>query len=173
MRRSFAISIKGMDWVGNQEKTRWFLVLRVARPGNDGLSKLLRTTNKAVETFGQPPLYSPAQVQGPRAIKSIRAPRGSRPMRGPRVHAVTRSKDRSPPRQDPNDEDLSSYFHISIGWTLNPPSTDLTDRTRSTVLRDIMVLQIPVNAVKVKIGNNVTSIQLPTKVEEGRGLIGF
>lgn len=93
-------------------------------------------------------------------------------MRGGRARTVHGSRDRSQTDQELDDEDVSSHFHISIGWTLDPPSTGLVERTKSTSLGDIMTLQIPVNAVKVKIGNAINVISLPTKVEEGRGLIG-
>ena len=172
IRSSFVVSVKSIDWVANLEKTRWFLVLRIAKPDNDGLGKLLRTTNQAVESFGQPPLYTASQSQSRHPMRSRGPSRVSRSIRGGRVHAFHGLGKRSQPDQEQDDEDLSLHFHISIGWTLDPPSTDLIERTKSTDVGDIMGLQIPVNAIKVKIGNVITVMSLPTKVEEGKGLIG-
>lgn len=161
-----------MEWVGNLERTRWFLVLRIAKPDNDALNRLLRVTNQAAENVGQPPLYSDAQSQSPNTTRSRGAARMNRSARSGRAHTFDGSKHSPNPGLATDDEDLSSHFHISIGWTLEPPSTALAERTRSTRLGEIMALRIPVNVVKVKIGNAVTLISLPTKVEEGRGLIG-
>lgn len=157
-----------MDWVGNLEQTRWFLVLRMTKPDNDGLSKLLRVTNQAVESFGQPPLYSASQSQSPNTIRSRGAARMTRSVRGERAHTFYGLED----NRNLGPEVLSSHFHISIGWALEPPSTDLVERTRSASLGEIVELHIPVNAVKLKIGNTITLVSLPTKVEEGSGLIG-
>lgn len=46
-----------MDWVSNYEKTCWFLVLRVKRPQNDDLNRLLAISNGSLALFDQPPLY--------------------------------------------------------------------------------------------------------------------
>lgn len=168
---SFVVSAESMDWVGNLEKTRWFLVLRIVKPGNDGLGKLLRTTNQAVESFGQPPLYSASQPQSRHRMRSRGTARVPRSTRGGRAHTVHASRDQGQSNQK-TDEDLSLHFHISIGWTLHPPSIELVERTESISLGGIRDSQIPVKAVKVKVGNTVTAISLPTKVEEGKGLIG-
>lgn len=160
-----------MDWVGNLEQTRWFLVLRMTKPDNDGLSKLLQVTNQAVESFGQPPLYSASQSQTPNAIRSMGPARLSRSVRGGRAHKSYGLRDSRNPGPEIDNEDVSSHFHISIGWALEPPSTELAERIKAISLGEIMALRIPVNAVKVKIGNMITLISLPTKVEEGRGLI--
>lgn len=172
IRSSFFVSVKSMDWVGNLEKTRWFLVLRTVKPNNDGLGMLLRMTNQAMETFGQPPLYSASQPQIRHPIRSKGTARVTSSARGRRAHDVHGSRAHSRPVQEVDDEDVSLHFHISIGWTLDPPCADLIERTKSIYLGDILALQIPVNAVKVKIGNTVTLVSLPTKVEEGKGLIG-
>ena len=160
-----------MDWVGNLEKTRWFLVLRIVKPGNDGLGKLLRTTNQAVESFGQPTLYSASQPQSHHSMRSRGTARVPRSIRSGRAHTVHGSRDQSQSEQK-TDEDLSLHFHISTGWTSHPPSIELVKRTESISLGDIRDSQIPVKAVKVKIGNAITVISLPTKMEEGKGLIG-
>ncbi|KAI4122288.1 MAG: hypothetical protein LQ347_006553 [Umbilicaria vellea] len=170
--RPFVVSVKGVDWIGNLEKTRWFLILRIDKPDNDGLGKLLQVTNQAVERSGQPPLYSTSQSQSPNTIRARGAARTNRSARSGRAHVLQGLRQSRNPGLATNDEDLSSHFHISIGWILEPPSTDLVERTKSTSLEKIMTLRIPVNAIKIKIGNTITLISLPTKVEEGRGLIG-
>ncbi|KAJ5642902.1 uncharacterized protein N7484_005409 [Penicillium longicatenatum] len=54
----FALKPNGLKWVSNYERTRWFLVLRVGKPGPDSLNGLLRLSNRVLARFGQPPLYA-------------------------------------------------------------------------------------------------------------------
>ncbi|RMJ24089.1 hypothetical protein PHISP_05047 [Aspergillus sp. HF37] len=54
---SFDITPDALDWVSNYEKTRWFLVLRVKKPRNDELNRLLAISNRSLALFDQPPLY--------------------------------------------------------------------------------------------------------------------
>ena len=54
---SFDITPDIIDWVSNLEKTRWFLVLRVKRPKNGDLNRLLGISNRSLARFDQPPLY--------------------------------------------------------------------------------------------------------------------
>lgn len=47
-----------LKWVSNYEKTRWFLVLHVAKPAEDSLNRLLKLFNDALAKFNQPTLYT-------------------------------------------------------------------------------------------------------------------
>lgn len=58
MLRPFEIGICGWKWVANWEGTRWFLVLKVARPKGDELNRLLGACNEAAGGFGLGKLYT-------------------------------------------------------------------------------------------------------------------
>ncbi|KAL1954709.1 hypothetical protein VTO42DRAFT_813 [Malbranchea cinnamomea] len=146
----FDIRIEGLDWASNFERTRWFLVLRVSRPTNNALNHLLKMCNLALSLYGQPPLYEcPSAVQ--QGDKNF----------GKRKYAL-----------DQHHTDFSHCFHISIAWSLAEP--DLKDEARLksmdlSVLRDIVV---HFDSVKVKIGNQILNIGLPSKVIEHHKLTG-
>lgn len=55
--RSFSVRPRAVSWVKNFDGTRWFLVLRLTRPGGDELGWLLRACNACAEEFGLPLLY--------------------------------------------------------------------------------------------------------------------
>ncbi|RLM00732.1 hypothetical protein CFD26_108287 [Aspergillus turcosus] len=58
---AFSVNPYSLDWVSNYERTRWFLVLRVTKPANDNLNRLLGLSNRFLAHFGQPPLYADTQ----------------------------------------------------------------------------------------------------------------
>ncbi|KAJ5114493.1 hypothetical protein NUU61_000252 [Penicillium alfredii] len=140
----FEVVPDSLDWVSNYEQTRWFLVLRVRKPANDGLNRLLRVSNDSLALFDQPPLYQD--------------PRPSR--------ASARGQDSG------LCPDSSHYFHISLAWNLSDPSSSARDRVASTDLRPLRELRVRFSSVKAKIGNHVASIPLPTAVPDG-GLRGL
>ncbi|KAL4916690.1 U6 snRNA phosphodiesterase Usb1 [Aspergillus aurantiobrunneus] len=129
----FNVQFEDLHWVSNYEKTRWFYVLRVKRPHNDCLNRLLRMSNRSLGIFGQPPLYEP--VSDPKF--------GGSQDRKPDFHA-----------------DYTECFHVSIAWSLTEPSADVKERMRTIDLQRITALEIHFNCVKAKIGNNVSSISL-------------
>jgi len=57
--KPFTVEFPGLEWVANNDRTRWFLVLRASHGGNTELPRLLQLTNSTFAVFGQPPLYSP------------------------------------------------------------------------------------------------------------------
>jgi len=72
--------------------------------------------------------------------------------------------------------DFSAHFHVSIGWILEAPSSEMMgqiqpDSMATTLENRFEHLQIRFDTVKVKVGNAVTVVSLPTKVEEDTGLI--
>jgi hypothetical protein len=153
----------GVDWVPNSEKTRWFMVLRIIRPSADGLNKLLGLCNETVQAFSQPPLYASLEATGP-ALQ-----RHGRPRKPQRL-------DSSLSLQKKEFEDFSTAFHISIGWALEQPTIEAVDLMKTIlddqILESIKKMTIKVDNVKVKIGNVVTSVALPLKAVEGKGLFG-
>lgn len=73
-------------------------------------------------------------------------------------------------------QDVSNNFHISISWTLGPPSRDLIDRTESIAtdyFKDISQMKINVRDMKAKVGNTVTNMSLHTNMQETRSLFGL
>ncbi|KAJ5232116.1 hypothetical protein N7468_005072 [Penicillium chermesinum] len=57
----FHVQPDALKWVSNYERTRWFLVLHVAKPKQDNLNKLLSLSNHVLGKFNQPPLYTTQQ----------------------------------------------------------------------------------------------------------------
>lgn len=127
-----------MKWVSNYEKTRWFLVLHVAKPENDGLNRLLELSNRALAQFNQPPLYAaPSPV--------------SRPFR------ASAADDRGSQRVD-----YSACFHISLAWSLSEPNARNEERIGGIDRSPLENLRVRFDSVKAKIGNHVESIPLST-----------
>jgi len=152
----FEVSVKGLDWVANYEKTRWFLVMQLDRAPQDALNELLRVSNQVVKSFGQLPLYAEQQP--------------SFGLRSPKRRKGQNSSGSSTQMASSNGRtDVSSSFHISIGWTLTLPSQDLVDALdRATELKEI---KISFRTVKAKIGNSITSIPLASKVDASNSII--
>ncbi|KGO71491.1 Uncharacterized protein family UPF0406 [Penicillium italicum] len=134
---SFQVQPDTLYWSSNYEKTRWFLVLGVQRPGQDGLNRLLKLSNDTLAPFGQPPLYATSSTQGPQSSASLR--KGSSSMSG---------------------EDFSGCFHISLAWGLSEPSVKERERVAGVDVRALREIQIGFDSVKAKIGNVVGSIPL-------------
>ena len=159
-----------LNWVANYEKTRWFLVLRVKKTSSGGLSGLLRVSNEVTEAFGQPPLYKDSQ------------PSSSRGRSGKLEQDVTHennafdisssSIDQLPSVRRQSGPDMTCCFHISIAWSLSPPSRDIFDALENLDTKQILALRVKVNTLKVKIGNAITAIELPTRLEASHGVIG-
>lgn len=124
-----------LKWVGNYEKTRWFLVLQIKRPVKDGLNRLLHLCNHTLAQFDQPPLYA----------KSLPA----RP-----------SQSSTSPGHGLQMTDHSDCFHISLAWTLSEPSRKERELVEGTDLKSLKGLHVKFDSVKVKIGNHVESLQL-------------
>ncbi|MCJ1468874.1 poly(U)-specific 3'-to-5' RNA exonuclease [Pseudocyphellaria aurata] len=165
--RPFDICARGLDWVANQENTRWFLVLRIGHTPKNELTRLLQLSNEVVENIGQQPLY-----EEPHLIPSVSQPRGQDQRASRKLDRSTMLRPKSRKVDSSHTVDLSSRFHISIGWSLTPPPADL-DLTmkHETGISDISY-KIHINLVKVKIGNGVTAYSLPSKVETSNGILG-
>lgn len=132
----FSLKPKSCAWVSNYEKTRWFLVLSLARPEGDQLNDLLQLCNKVATEYDQPRLYDTPNLE-------------------PSTPSLDqRSKDGS---------DRSSAFHISIAWTLVPPSQGLVEAAMQW--SDDCIEAFTVEDIKVKIGNSVTSVPLKARMK--------
>ncbi|KIW83561.1 hypothetical protein Z517_02806 [Fonsecaea pedrosoi CBS 271.37] len=127
----FRVKVSGLDWVPNHDKTRFFLVLKLMKPENDELNRLLSICNAVTRQFNLPQLY-----EGPydtrKAPKSLQASKTTR--------KVT---------------DKSDAFHVSIAWTLDEPH----DRARQELIRlvddKLRALEVSFPLLKLKIGNSV------------------
>ena len=56
--RGFATGVSEVGWVCNNDRTRWFLVLRLTRPENNDLNKLLNACNGCAVSLGLDSLYA-------------------------------------------------------------------------------------------------------------------
>lgn len=70
-------------------------------------------------------------------------------------------------------EDYSHCFHISLAWTLTEPSSDDQKRVASIDLQVLKGFNIRFDCVKTKIGNNISSIPLPTGIFDQKGIGGL
>ena len=153
--------MSGLEWVTNYEKTRCFLVLQLARPTENTLNTLLWASNETAKAFGKPSIYVKPEIEPSEVRQRGRGMRGARP-RG-RSRAVSRVN---------VIQDCTPCFHISIAWSHGSLSNDVSVGIRSKYSADIKGLPISVKAVKVKIGNAVTSLPLSANVIDTEGIIG-
>lgn len=153
--------MKGLEWVANYENTRWFLVLKLEKPPQDDLNKLLQFSNQTATAFGQPLLYTDSLQSLPDA-QSRKRQAGNRG-RSKEITGAAASSFM-------NNTDVSSSFHISIGWTLDASTQNVRERLNSTSM-DIQGITIDINTVKVKIGNGITAISLARKIEAANKII--
>ncbi|OOF96368.1 hypothetical protein ASPCADRAFT_206554 [Aspergillus carbonarius ITEM 5010] len=140
---SFDVTTTSLDCVSNYEKTRWFYVLRADKPEADNLNRLLHLSNRSLARFEQPPLYETSQD----------------------VAAVLKSKSRTVQPQasrgtHQTGNDYSHCFHVSLTWSLTGPTAEEKEQIVSIDLQKVRGLSIRFDCIKVKIGNNVSSIPL-------------
>lgn len=161
------MAVRGLEWVVNYEKTRWFLVLQLERAPQDGLNKLLHISNQTVTSFGQVPLYTNSLDDShdgqPRKRQVANAGRPKRTTRVPVTSSTNQSRGSS-------DIDMPSCFHVSIGWTLGVPTQDLNDRLNTTGIHS-QTLKVDVNTVKIKIGNAITAVSLEPKIDSSNKIL--
>ncbi|KAF8246885.1 hypothetical protein K440DRAFT_552618 [Wilcoxina mikolae CBS 423.85] len=55
--KPFTVDFCGFEWVGNYDRTRWFLVLKASVVPKSELPRLLELTNRTFAVFNQPGLY--------------------------------------------------------------------------------------------------------------------
>jgi len=143
--RAFETSFEQLQWHPNEDRTRWFLVLRVAGEG-DALLKLLRTCNSVAVKYGQPKLYEDDDAHD-----------GGEQTAG-RMSSV------------------SEKFHISIAWSLEEPPSGgraIAGETACDAMElpaAIHSLRVPFGEIKVRIGQDVTSMPLDPRRRRTSGV---
>ncbi len=158
--------MRGLEWVANYERTRWFLVLKLEKAPQDGLNKLLHLSNQTVANFGQPPLYTDLLRHSADGQFRKRHAGGGRSKETTRAVAPSSLSC----SEASADVDMSSSFHISVGWTLGVPTQGLRERLDTTGF-EFQALKVDVNTFKVKIGNSITAIPLATKIDSANKII--
>ena len=148
LRHPIAVRPASLSWHGNVNSTRYFLVLRVEDAQDDDhgalalLSQLLRASNRVAQQYGQPQLYTGSSGR----------------------NAATKSA-----REKADERDVSSYFHISIAWTLPSTDMDLGDedlKAQTAVqdaMKDVHAMKVPFDAVKIRLGQAVTALPFGVK----------
>ncbi|KAL1609275.1 poly(U)-specific 3'-to-5' RNA exonuclease [Nothophoma quercina] len=63
--QAFHADFRGLKWVSNFERNRWFLVLGIKKPAHNELNRLLSACNEAARKCGHPALYSGGKGDGP------------------------------------------------------------------------------------------------------------
>jgi len=127
----FTVNVVGLDWVSNHDNTRFFLVLRLSRPRDDQLNKLLDGCNTSALQFGLTQLYVKPEEAG------------------------TQANDK-----DKKILDHSSAFHISIAWSLQRPAQEATYSLSQYAVDHCRALEIKFDRLKLKIGNAVLDVML-------------
>lgn len=69
------------------------------------------------------------------------------------------------------DFDMTSHFHVSIGWSLTRPCENMLAELKSITNDPLFPFRFSIDSLKVKIGNAVTAIALPSKVEAVNSII--
>lgn len=181
--------VDGLAWFRSAEASRSFLVLRVRSAAvpeaqqqqqqgrsNPQLATLLAACNEVVAAQGQPRLYT--------ALRGGAKDGGEGGAAGGGVRPVDDDLDDD---DEKGGEAVDGAFHVSIAWSFAEPTEEIRARTAAVFAREVErerhkgvlgKIRIPVNSVKVKIGNVVDDIPLAKKgpkgsTGEGRGLFGI
>ncbi|KAH0088527.1 hypothetical protein KCU60_g13962, partial [Aureobasidium melanogenum] len=145
LRHPIAVRPASLSWHGNDDSSRYFLVLRVQDAEQTQetsaltlLNQLLKASNKAALDFDQPQLYTKLKRQA-----------GS--------------------------HDFSPYFHISIGWSLPSQDRNLEDDNLKlqpaveSILKELCEnMVVSFDAVKIRIGQTVTALPIGSKHPHSR-----
>lgn len=153
----FNVRLSELSWVSNNERTRWFLVVRCEQPDRDELNELLRYCNHVCKDFGLSQLYADPSV----AVDdgSIEMPYMETSKKARRV-----SRRKSKERESLKEElswiaDFSDHFHFSIAWSLKEQEgIHAIESGMKDLLDQLRAVEVMVDSVKVKIGNVVTSL---------------
>lgn len=132
--KSFVVGMTSLDWVANHDGSRFFLVLKLTRPENDELNKLLSLCNESAQQLGLPSLYNDSSNK--------------------------LSEGRSGARIRPVVSDRSDAFHISIAWTLEEPNQQARGHLVDLERDRLQALQVSFSLLKLKIGNVANDIPL-------------
>ena len=147
--------------MANHDDSRWFLVLRLERDKGDNLNKLLWVSNRTAKEYGQLGLY---EKQLPSSADGQMPDRKQRRLgrQGEDRNRIPKGVDFGENVGGSEEADLSMHFHISIAWTLASPRLE----EQAPVFgfseggSEKRGLDVNVEVVKVKIGNNINSVAL-------------
>ncbi|RMY97787.1 hypothetical protein D0862_07897 [Hortaea werneckii] len=129
---TFTVRPSGLRWHSNESNSRYFLVLGLERTPKAEMSSLLTACNRVAKAFDQPLLYA----EDTNIVKGRRKD----------------AKFSSP---------AEGKCHISIAWSLEAPlSTQAGEAI--PIPTAISGLQIPFSEIKVRIGQDVTAVALPS-----------
>lgn len=112
-------------------------MLRLKKPTDDNLNRLLQISNELLSVYNQPSLYATEVVSADRKSK--------------RDKSNSRLLDAA---------DFTNCFHISLAWSLEEPSLEEQQRVAGITMDEMNSLEISFNSVKAKIGNVVHSLNL-------------
>ncbi|THY87366.1 hypothetical protein D6C92_08084 [Aureobasidium pullulans] len=160
LRQPIKVRPASLSWHGNEDSSRYFLVLRVQDPQQSQspssltlLNQLLLTSNRIAARHNQPQLYTKlAQKNSSNPTKATATAE--------------------------NNNDFSPYFHISIGWTLPSTNRNLEDDNLAMqpIVKEILDdlcenMIVSFDAVKVRIGQTVTALPIGgSQTSKKRGL---
>ncbi|KAK4550368.1 hypothetical protein LTR36_003335 [Oleoguttula mirabilis] len=152
--RAFSAQPAKLKWHPNETGSRYFLVLGLQRPENDELRQLLSAANDVARRFEQPLLYEGKGFD-----------RGKLDADAPFTAAGGAD---------------DGKFHISIAWSLTSPPQDgahppasigglvkAAEAQGSSLATATQDLGIAFSEVKVRIGQDVTSVPLPAPRRKG------
>ncbi|RYF44421.1 MAG: hypothetical protein EOO38_17945, partial [Cytophagaceae bacterium] len=149
--KSFTTRLEQLQWHPNEDRTRWFLVLRVA-DSNDELMKLLRACNSVADMYDQPRLYEEDKAGQ------------SKHKQGVQVNQEQESQ-------------AAKKFHVSIAWSLQRPSESGVANAGKSIgdgadlPSSVRSLSVGFGEVKVRIGQDVTSLSLDRKRRRSSGVL--
>ena len=132
--------------------------MQVQKDSGDELNRLLGISNEIAKAFKQPPLYA-EDISS--AIDEDSAELGQF------AHATAQKQ-----LPSDKDQDMSSSFHISIGWTLSAPSRDTSPKLNSVLEKETTNFRVFVEILKCKIGNSITAVPLTSKISALSGAMG-
>jgi hypothetical protein len=140
----FTVAARRLDWVANHDRSRFFLVLKLSKPENDELNKLLSICNATAAQFDLSQLYDDVAAIDPGS--AVR----------PRSKTLEKVIDKS------------DAFHISIAWTLEDPD-DRHMRRLVELIDDLPYgLKVSFSHLKIKIGNAVIDLPFGQNGEAGK-----
>lgn len=158
----FHVDVARLEWAPNSDWTRWFLVLSLNKPVNDGLNTLLATTNYVARDLGFETLYVD--------LDDCKEGLPKKKLHVDLLHTATKVPDNREPREVSKivPANCTSKFHLSIAWQLEEPSKASVKEFATP--QPVDHLTIPCDCLKVKIGNVIHDIPLRGRGQSEQGL---
>lgn len=129
--KPFTTEATKIEWVANHDRTRFFLVLKLSRPEEDELNKLLSMCNSTARQFNLPQLYA----------DSVDASQ---------IQLKTKTQQTMIDRTD--------AFHISVAWNLDEPGDHAPQSLADSIGDQLQSLKVSFSVLKLKIGNVITDM---------------